>query len=139
MYSFGVVLVEILSGKKAIDKNRPSGEHNLIEWAKPYLTNKRRILGVLDSRLEGQYSLGQAVKAAQLALQCLSTEARSRPSMDEVVKALEQLQDSKNHLKNDHHKHHRLNRHSQTRPKSCRSSAEEARYKAPTYPRPTFV
>ncbi|KAG0466562.1 hypothetical protein HPP92_018142 [Vanilla planifolia] len=43
IYSFGVVLLEMLSGRRALDKNRPSGEHNLVEWAKPYLTNKRRI------------------------------------------------------------------------------------------------
>ncbi|TVU18321.1 hypothetical protein EJB05_34411 [Eragrostis curvula] len=43
----------------------------------------------------GQYSLARAQKAAALALQCLSVESRLRPSMDEVVKALEQLQDTK--------------------------------------------
>ncbi|KAD1852818.1 hypothetical protein E3N88_42206 [Mikania micrantha] len=93
VYSFGVVLVEILSGKKAIDKNRPPGEHNLIEWAKPCLTSKRRIFRVLDPRLEGQYSLGRALKVANLALQCLCSEPKMRPSMDEVVSTLEELQD----------------------------------------------
>lgn len=95
VYSFGVVLLEMLSGRRAVDKNRPSGEHNLVEWAKPYLTHKRRIFRVLDTRLEGQYSLGGAQKAAALAFQCLSMEGRSRPSMDEVVATLEQLQDAK--------------------------------------------
>ncbi|KAL1330757.1 hypothetical protein AAHE18_12G133100 [Arachis hypogaea] len=57
VYSFGVVLLEMLSGRRAIDKNRPSGEHNLVEWAKPYLSNKRRVFRVMDTRLEGQYSL----------------------------------------------------------------------------------
>ncbi|KAL3623061.1 putative serine/threonine-protein kinase pbl9 [Castilleja foliolosa] len=132
VYSFGVVLLEILSGKKAVDKNRPSGEHNLVEWAKPYLTNKRRVFRVLDARLEGQYSLVQAAKAANLALQCLCMDARPRPNMDEVVRVLEQLQDSKGDMKNDQ-KHRRLNRHSQTRSKSC---AEETR-KAVSYPRPS--
>ncbi|KAJ0979512.1 hypothetical protein J5N97_014986 [Dioscorea zingiberensis] len=95
VYSFGVVLLEMLSGRRAVDKNRPSGEHNLVEWAKPYLTSKRRFFRVLDSRLEGQYSMGGAQKAAALALQCLSSDARFRPSMDEVVSALEQLQNTK--------------------------------------------
>ncbi|KAL7092557.1 hypothetical protein ACP275_12G170500 [Erythranthe tilingii] len=140
VYSFGVVLVEILCGKKAIDKNRPPGEHNLVEWAKPYLTNKRRIIRVLDNRLEGQYSLAQAVKAAQLALQCLSTEARSRPSMDEVVTTLEQLQDSNTNIQ----KNHRLNRHGKTNsgpnsePKSYRRNAHET-HKVQAYPRPKLV
>lgn len=137
IYSFGVVLLEILSGKKAIDKTRPSGEHNLVEWAKPYLTNKRRVLHVLDSRLEGQYSLSQAAKAAQLALQCLAMDARSRPNMDDVVTSLEQLQDSKEASKNEV-KLHRLKRNAKTsnEPKSCKSSAEETR-RATSYPRPS--
>ncbi|KAF7112301.1 hypothetical protein RHSIM_RhsimUnG0243400 [Rhododendron simsii] len=34
VYGFGVVLLEMLSGRKAMDKSRPSGEHNLVEWAR---------------------------------------------------------------------------------------------------------
>ncbi|KAF2288670.1 hypothetical protein GH714_010221 [Hevea brasiliensis] len=94
VYSFGVVLLEMLSGRRAIDKNRPTGQHNLVEWAKPYLTNKRKILHVLDTRLDGQYSLSRAQKLANLALKCLDVEPKFRPNMDEVVKELEQLQES---------------------------------------------
>eukprot|EP00257_Ricinus_communis_P028329 XP_025015743.1 receptor-like cytoplasmic kinase 176 [Ricinus communis] len=94
VYSFGVVLLEMLSGRRAIDKNRPTGQHNLVEWAKPYLTNKRRVLHVLDTRIEGQYSLSRAQKVASLTVQCLDVEPKFRPSMDEVVQALEQLQES---------------------------------------------
>lgn len=94
VYSFGVVLLEIMSGKRALDPNRPSGEHNLIGWAKPYLTSKRRIFQVMDARIEGQYTLRKAMKVANLAIQCLSVEPRFRPKMDEVVRILEELQDS---------------------------------------------
>ncbi|KAL1825097.1 hypothetical protein ACET3Z_011875 [Daucus carota] len=96
VYSFGVVLLEMLTGRRVIDKNRPTGEHNLIPWAKPYLTSKRRILYVMDARIQGQYTMAAALRAASLALKCLSVEPRSRPDMDQVVKALEQLQDMHN-------------------------------------------
>ncbi|XP_074382783.1 putative serine/threonine-protein kinase PBL10 isoform X2 [Apium graveolens] len=95
VYSFGVVLLEILSGKKAIDKNRPNGEHSLVDWAKPCLNSKRRIFLVLDARLEGQYSLGRALQAANIALECLNMDYKLRPSMDEVVTALEKIQNPK--------------------------------------------
>ncbi|KAG5239854.1 receptor cytoplasmic kinase [Salix suchowensis] len=94
VYSFGVVLLEMMSGRRAIDKNRPAKEQNLVEWARPYLSSKRRIFQVMDARIQGQYSSSDALKAANLAIQCLSTEPRYRPSMKEVVKALEQLRSS---------------------------------------------
>nr|GLL43008.1 protein kinase APK1A, chloroplastic-like [Ipomoea trifida] len=95
VYSFGVVLLEMLSGRRVIDYNRPCGEHNLVEWAKPYLANKRKVSRVLDNRLEGQYTLEVSQKVANLALQCLSKDPRFRPTMDDVVKELEQLKESK--------------------------------------------
>lgn len=94
VYSFGVVLLEMLSGRRAVDKNRPPGEHNLVEWARPYLTNKRKIFRILDNRLEGQYRLDTAVRVSALAFRCLSAEPKFRPTMVDIVKELEQLQES---------------------------------------------
>ncbi|KAG0487808.1 hypothetical protein HPP92_006619 [Vanilla planifolia] len=71
VYSFGVVLLELLSGRRAVDKNRRIGEHNLVDWAKPYLSSKRKVFRIMDNRLDGQYHLVGAQKAAALALQCL--------------------------------------------------------------------
>ncbi|CAM8910590.1 hypothetical protein QQ045_032034 [Rhodiola kirilowii] len=99
IYGFGVVFLEMLSGRRAVDKNRPHGQQNLVEWAKPYLLNKRRMFRILDGRLDGQYSIDKAKQAATLALQCLAHDPRSRPSMDEVVATLEKLQDPKDSAK----------------------------------------
>lgn len=49
----------------------------------------------MDSKLEGQYSLSGAQKVAKLASQCLSADPVQRPSMEQVVKVLAQLQDDK--------------------------------------------
>ncbi|KAE9594388.1 hypothetical protein Lal_00001095 [Lupinus albus] len=95
VYSFGVVILEIMSGKRAVDDNRPSAERNLVEWAKPYLTSKRKIFQVMDARIEGQYSLREAMILAHLAIQCLSSEFKFRPKMDAVVRLLEHLQNSR--------------------------------------------
>lgn len=47
----------------------------------------------MDPRLNGQYSSTVAMKAAMLSMKCLLKEPKHRPTADEVVKALEQIQD----------------------------------------------
>ncbi|MCO5583182.1 hypothetical protein L7F22_037090 [Adiantum nelumboides] len=91
VYSFGVVLLELLTGLKTVDNNRPSGEEKLVDWSKPYLSNRRQVLRILDERLQGQVSSRAAYKVAQLVLRCLDEVAKSRPSMKEIVESLEQL------------------------------------------------
>lgn len=93
VFSFGVVLLEILTGRRSMDKKRPSGEQNLVAWARPYLADKRKFYQLVDPRLELNYSLKGVQKISQLAYICLSRDPKSRPSMDEVVKALIPLQD----------------------------------------------
>lgn len=92
VYGFGVVLLEMLSGQRALDTNRPSGQHNLVDWAKPLLNDRRRLARLMDQRLEGQYQSKAALQAAQLTLKCLAGDPKSRPSMKEVVEALEKIE-----------------------------------------------
>ncbi|EHA8586637.1 Receptor-like cytoplasmic kinase [Cocos nucifera] len=92
VYGFGVVLLEMLSGQRALDISRPSGKHNLVDWAKPLLSDRRKVARLMDQRLEGQYSSKAALKAAQLTLRCLAGEPKNRPSMKEVVETLEHIE-----------------------------------------------
>ena len=88
-------MLEILTGRRAIDKSRPSREKRLTDWAKPFLRNPKKLDRIMDPRLEGQYSKEGAKKAAALAYQCLSHHSKSRPTMTHVVKTLEPLLDLK--------------------------------------------
>lgn len=92
VYGFGVVLLEMLLGRRAVDKSRPSREHNLVEWARPLLNNNKKVLRILDPRLEGQYTARTAMKVAGLAYQCLSQNPKGRPVMSDVVALLETVQ-----------------------------------------------
>ncbi|KAL1341143.1 hypothetical protein HN51_027616 [Arachis hypogaea] len=91
VYSYGVVLLELLTGRKSVDKKRPSREQDLVEWARPMLKDSLKLERIMDPRLEGQYSTQGARKLASLAYQCLSHHAKNRPSMRTVVKTLEPL------------------------------------------------
>lgn len=74
-----------------MDKSRPSREHNLVEWARPLLNHNKKLLRILDPRIEGQYSTKILMKVANLAYQCLSQNPKGRPLMSQVIEILEPL------------------------------------------------
>ncbi|KAF5463548.1 hypothetical protein F2P56_019452 [Juglans regia] len=95
VYGFGVVLLELLTGLRALDTKRPSGQQSLVEWLKPSLSNKRKLKSIMDTRMEGQYSQVAASQATELALKCLAPEPKNRPSMKEVAASLERIEATK--------------------------------------------
>ncbi|RVW79642.1 putative serine/threonine-protein kinase PBL8 [Vitis vinifera] len=68
VYSFGVVLLELLTGRKSVDKTRPSKEQSLVDWARPKLNDKRKLLQIIDPRLLPCY-----VQTNHTFLICLSS------------------------------------------------------------------
>ncbi|KAJ7536166.1 hypothetical protein O6H91_12G058700 [Diphasiastrum complanatum] len=89
VWSFGVVLLELLTGRKAVDGNRPRNEQRLLNWVKPYMADSRKFPQMIDPRLEGQYSLRAAQRVAYIASQCLQRHPKSRPKMSEVIGGLQ--------------------------------------------------
>ncbi|KAE8726293.1 putative receptor-like protein kinase [Hibiscus syriacus] len=92
VYGFGVVLLEMLLGRRAMDKFKPNREHNLVEWSRPLLNHNKKLLRILDSRMDGQYSAETAMKVGNLAYECLSKNPKERPLMSDVVELLETIQ-----------------------------------------------
>lgn len=99
VYGFGVVLLELMTGLRAMDSKRTGPQHNLVDWAKPLLPNRKKIKTLMDARIEGQYSSKAAMLFAQLVLHCLEQEPRKRPDMKQVVEILEQINAMKVKLK----------------------------------------
>ncbi|KMT09629.1 hypothetical protein BVRB_6g130810 [Beta vulgaris subsp. vulgaris] len=95
VYGFGVVLLEMLTGSRAVDLNRPKGQQNLVEWTSPYLSNKKKLRGIIDPRLVGQYSLKAAFELAQVTLKCLRPDPRTRPGMKEVLEVIQKVESIK--------------------------------------------
>ncbi|KNA09052.1 hypothetical protein SOVF_157130 [Spinacia oleracea] len=94
IYSFGVVLLEVLTGRRVLDENESVKERDLVKWAMPYL-RKEKVSRIMDTKIQGQYSSRSAKIIGNLVIQCLSIDPRFRPNMDEVVSTLEDLQDCK--------------------------------------------
>ncbi|KAK3031213.1 hypothetical protein RJ639_035370, partial [Escallonia herrerae] len=93
IYGFGAVLLEILTGQRVLDMKRPSGKHDLVRYARPFLNGKRDIKIILDQRLEHEYAPEDEILSAvaALTLKCLEDYPKNRPGVKEVLETLEHV------------------------------------------------
>lgn len=92
VYSYGVVLLELLTGRKPVDMSQPSGQENLVTWARSILRDKDRLEEVADPKLQGNYPKEDFYRVCTIAAACVSPEANQRPTMGEVVQSLKMVQ-----------------------------------------------
>ncbi|RDX64120.1 putative LRR receptor-like serine/threonine-protein kinase, partial [Mucuna pruriens] len=88
VYSFGIVALEIVSGKSNT-KYRPKEEFvYLLDWAY-VLQEQGNLLELMDTSLGSKYSHEEAMRVLSLALLCTNPSPTLRPSMSSVVSMLE--------------------------------------------------
>ncbi|KAL5843945.1 hypothetical protein ACOSQ4_009903 [Xanthoceras sorbifolium] len=88
VYAFGVVLLELLSGRKPISNEYPKGQESLVMWAMPIL-NSGKLTQLLDPTLGENYDRDQMERMVLAAILCIRRAPRARPQMSIVVKLLE--------------------------------------------------
>lgn len=93
VWSFGIVMLEVLTGRRVMDRNRPKNEQRLVEWAKPFINDHHKLFQVVDPLLNGKYPVKAAHRFAQLAYQCLRKFPKHRPKMSDVVEKLKMVQE----------------------------------------------
>lgn len=84
VYSFGVLLLELVSGKKPIEKSDLVQNVMIIDWALP-LVKEGRFSEIIDSRLNGEYVEGELKRLVLVGLVCAQNEPEKRPTMHEVL------------------------------------------------------
>ncbi|XP_044503355.1 probable receptor-like protein kinase At2g42960 [Mangifera indica] len=88
IYSFGVLLLEAVTGRDPVDYGRPANEVNLVEWLK-MMVGTRRAEEVVDPSLEVKPTARPLKRVLLVALRCVDPDADKRPKMSQVVRMLE--------------------------------------------------
>ncbi|KAK9031383.1 hypothetical protein V6N11_032766 [Hibiscus sabdariffa] len=99
VYSFGVVFLELISGRRAIDIERPEEEQNLVAWAEPLLKDRQKFSMIADPLLQENYPAKALFQALAVAAMCLQEDADNRPLIGDVVTAVEFLAKPKDDVK----------------------------------------
>uniref|UniRef100_A0A169WQH6 Protein kinase domain-containing protein n=1 Tax=Daucus carota subsp. sativus TaxID=79200 RepID=A0A169WQH6_DAUCS len=89
-YGYGVMLLELITGQRAVDLARLANDNDvmLLEWVKVLLKDKKLEL-LVDADLQGNYVNEQVEELIQVALLCTQNSPTERPKMTEVVRMLE--------------------------------------------------
>ncbi|RVW65148.1 Proline-rich receptor-like protein kinase PERK9 [Vitis vinifera] len=94
VFSFGVVLLELITGRKPVDASQPVGDESLVEWARPLLSHaleNEEFEGLTDPRLEKNYVESEMFRMLEAAAACVRHSAAKRPRMGQVVRAFDSM------------------------------------------------
>jgi serine/threonine protein kinase len=87
VYSFGILLLELVSGRKPIERLPSGAKRTITEWAEPLIA-RGRLGDLVDPRLRGAFDAAQLARAVECAALCVQGEPDRRPDMKTVVRIL---------------------------------------------------
>ncbi|KAL5211119.1 hypothetical protein ABZP36_006742 [Zizania latifolia] len=87
VYAFGVVLLELLTGRKPISDGSPKGQESLVMWASPIL-DSGDISDLLDAGLDVEHDDAEVKRMAFAASLCLRRSGRLRPRISQILSVL---------------------------------------------------
>ncbi|XP_071726335.1 probable serine/threonine-protein kinase PBL21 [Rutidosis leptorrhynchoides] len=91
IYSFGVVLLELISGRKAINMTKKPEEQNLVSWSRPFLRDRKKFVELADPLLQDRFPSRCMHHMVAIIAMCLQEQAKFRPLIGDIVVALEYL------------------------------------------------
>ncbi|KAH8505884.1 hypothetical protein Peur_044816 [Populus x canadensis] len=95
VWSFAIVLLELLTGRKNLDSRHPREERNLVKWTRPFLADDCRLSLIMDPQLKCRFPAKAARTLADIALRCLQKDPLERLTMRTIVEHLKVIQDMK--------------------------------------------
>ncbi|XP_054825249.1 receptor protein-tyrosine kinase CEPR2 isoform X2 [Prosopis cineraria] len=87
VYSFGVVLLELLTGREAIEEDYGEGK-DIVYWVMTNLDDRESAINILDDKIASESVEDEMIKVLKVAIQCTTKLPSLRPTMRDVVKML---------------------------------------------------
>lgn len=100
VYSFGILLLELASGKKPLEKLSSTMKRAITDWALP-LARERKFEELVDQRLNGKYTEDELKRVVFVGLICAQNSPEKRPTMLEVIELLKGDKEKLDILEND--------------------------------------
>ncbi|KAG6530793.1 receptor protein kinase TMK1-like [Zingiber officinale] len=92
VFSFGVILMEMITGRKALDETQPEESMHLVTWFRRMLLNKDAFPKAIDQSIDLDEETSSSVSTvAELAGHCCAREPHQRPDMGHAVNVLSSL------------------------------------------------
>ncbi|KAL4319916.1 hypothetical protein GQ457_18G003050 [Hibiscus cannabinus] len=88
VYAFGVVLLELLLGRKPVEKLAPSHCQSIVTWAMPQLTDRSKLPNIVDPVIRDTMDLKHLYQVAAVAVLCVQPEPSYRPFITDVLHSL---------------------------------------------------
>ncbi|CAI0556904.1 unnamed protein product, partial [Linum tenue] len=88
VYSYGVVLLEMVTGRRAIQDNK-----NLVEWSQIFMASESRLPELVDPRIKDSFDFDQLQTIVSTVRWCTQKEATARPSIKQVIRLLYESSD----------------------------------------------
>ncbi|XP_010438298.1 PREDICTED: probable LRR receptor-like serine/threonine-protein kinase At4g29180 [Camelina sativa] len=89
VFSFGIVLLELITGQRAIIKTEEGDNISVVDYVWPFF-EARELDGIVDPLLRGDFSEDSAWKFVEVAMSCVRERGSSRPTMNQIVTELKQ-------------------------------------------------
>ncbi|XP_009757873.1 receptor protein kinase TMK1-like [Nicotiana sylvestris] len=92
VFSFGVILMELITGRKALDESQPEESMHLVPWFRRMHINKETFRKAIDPTVDlDEETLSSVSTVAELAGHCCAREPHQRPDMGHAVNVLSSL------------------------------------------------
>ncbi|CAL5072847.1 unnamed protein product [Urochloa decumbens] len=88
VYCFGVVMLQLLTGRKPYDSSKPRTEQSLVNFVTPLLHDIDALGALADPALRGLYPPKALSRFADVLGRCVQSDPEFRPSISEVVQSL---------------------------------------------------